>query len=667
MPKKIDLEQFKTPETKGFSGVAEDALEGLYAVPGAAGEIAKQLPGEVFGAFKQRFTHPLRFPKNLLVGLATTGQGLLNAPSNIGNYLAKKGFISEELAAEIPRKKEYDYAKALGLGKRIPGDLLFQSLPETPFWMARGGSSLPAKTAIQAGKFTGLGAMHNINPATLAGIAALPEAAEGLASLKDSVKGLGVTIPENIQEIQRLAKEQNVPLGVGDVTPTGSAGDKAATLGKKLGITEKGEQQLALKGSAENILENQKREMIQENFAGKNGLSKIEQIAKAGGRRSEAANSLLEDIAASGEDWNTILKTSGNTKLLLNKLKADSLYDNVEKLAANFGDVEFSSAVRAIDKNIEELSKTPKLNSNEIKILQDLKSDLTGASGFNFSQARAFRSDLNSKIADYMSGQNALVGKRGVKALQKVRGAIETDLNKFVQKGGEELRSTWKEADKYYKENLIPFRDRQLVKALKAESNPDEVFKMFIKSGGAEGDFGTGRSLKFYKALDDKGRAAVRYGILKQAADAAFNENGFSPAKFASQLEKLAASREVFFTGAANAEVKGIAKLMRHLSDAGSLKEPLTGYANYPLIATVAALTSGKGLEFAGGWIALKGLLTTKAGRNALIKLSYLKPGTKAFNEAIGTTEKILRKNMKMDAGFAQLLSQGANELEEKE
>lgn len=651
-------------EQRGLGGVLRDVGEGLANVPEAAVGIAGAVATDAPGALWQSLTDPDRVGRNLLYGTARLGQGLGNIPSTLGKYLSEKGFIDKETANAIPRD-DTDLKAALDallpktteleqmgivrpqtpLSEEKAGDMLIQGLGELPAWMVPGGA------ATQATKLGVLGAASETNPLTLAGLAALPKAVgeagesvkKGIDAIRDKEGVVGQNIPPDVLEVIETSKKTGIPLSTSDLTRPGSLPDKIARKSELLGTFDRGEQMVKAGEASRAALQQEMSAMIAENFGGADGIQKIQKAAAKGGRRGNAAQMLLEDIADAGEDWNKILKTSGNVKLMNNKLKADLLYDKVERLAEPLGELKFQGALDTLDKKIKELSVTPKTNAAEIKILEDLKADLR--SPLSFRNARRVRSQLGDKITNYTSGPNALIARQGVDALMDAQEALRGDLKRFATSQGPELKAAWNEADKFYKESIVPLKDRQLARALKTESNPDEIARMFIKTGGEAGGLGTARAQKFYEALDDKGRAAARYDILKRATDKAFNERGeFSPAKYATELEKLKAARAVFFKGEAARELDGLAKLMRYADKATLARPPMTGVQNFPLLA---AMMSGKFLglgKSVGGYYAMKALTNTKIGRNALVNLSYAEPGLKNFTPSLKRANSAIKK-----------------------
>lgn len=128
-----DEPSYQPQESKGFGGVATDALgkmlQSIYGIP--AGLMA--LPGEAYGAAHQVATEPKRVAQNLGAGFGELGHGILSAPGNIRDYLARKDLISQQSPSfRLPESvlpKEYNYAEALGAQGNKPGDELIRGIP----------------------------------------------------------------------------------------------------------------------------------------------------------------------------------------------------------------------------------------------------------------------------------------------------------------------------------------------------------------------------------------------------------------------------------------------------------------------------------------------------------------------------------------------------------
>jgi hypothetical protein len=262
--------------------------------------------------------------------------------------------------------------------------------------------------------------------------------------------------------------------------------------------------------------------------------------------------------------------------------------------------------------------------------------------GNTFSAMRALRSDLGDIIDGYYKGANAAVGGKGVGSLQAVRNALDSDMQTFATSRGDDLANAWRKADAYYRNAVVPFKDRALAQALKSDT-PDEIYSKFIKHGTGGG--GEDRAQKFYNALDEKGRAAVRYGMIANAMeDAAISgKDQISPGRFASSLERIEKGTGVFFSGREKAELQGFTNLMRHAERFGQFTEnPPTGNrAVGVLLGGGAAMGTLMDPTIAAGTAGITAaasrLLTTERGRNFLIRLTHLKAGGDEMQRLIAT------------------------------
>lgn len=380
-------------------------------------------------------------------------------------------------------------------------------------------------------------------------------------------------------------------------------------------------------------------------------LAQVKQVAKGKTPRAAAAQRLLEEVNTAGDDWQQILKTSGNLKLFRNKLIADEKYNKVSQVADKFGDVARPNTTKALDNALADVQDSILPDSPLIGKLGTIKENLASRE-FNYSQMRKARADIGDLISDFYTGSNAAVGSKGVGALQGLKNAIEDDMNAFASKNGRELSAAWRDADKFYRTNIVPAKDRTLAQAL-TKADPDEIYGKFIQRGDK-----VGRPQRFYNALDDKGRAAVRYGIVKNAYEKAFDgdRNLFSPAKFATAIKDTKGASGVFFKGAAKQELDGFANLMRHVERSRqAIDKPMTGVQNIPYLIGggalgAAFLAPGATAAVAGSTVVFKKLLTTDSGRRFLLASSKLKPGSPTMQKLVEKAGKSLQAGIVLNA-----------------
>jgi len=243
------------------------------------------------------------------------------------------------------------------------------------------------------------------------------------------------------------------------------------------------------------------------------------------------------------------------------------------------------------------------------------------------------------------------------KGVAKMRGkdVVTTDVNKPIfELEPDPIEATFKDvklekalkkADKFYREKVVPFKTDKTIKAALKSNKPDQIFKSFIRKEQKD------LAQNFYNALDDEGRSAVRYGMIKDAIGDAKVTNGrskdaLSPGRFAKALEDLEDARGVFFEGKQAKELEGLTKLMRAAERFGHYGEnPPTGQRLIQLtLAGGAGATAVKSpLSLIGALsstLVLNKLLTTKVGRNFLLASSKLQPDSPKMTKLIQGIER---------------------------
>ena len=450
----------------------------------------------------------------------------------------------------------------------------------------------------------------------------------------NAVKG---RLQSGAQEVIDQAAKHDVPVTYGDVSrgPIASKAEVALeSIPGPLGTaTFREGQQVAAKTAAGNVAQDLRDRMIN---AGFRGVKDIDAAAASG---NKVAIALKNEIANAGDDWNKIIQTSGNVKAFRSKLIADKMYDKVEQLANQAGDVPLNKTQQAVDDALKEVTASRLPDQELTNLLQRIKDGLADTTkDASYTGARRLRSDLGALMDDYYKGANSVVGQKGVGFLSQIKSAVEQDMGDFIQQSGSrDLQQAANRADRFYKTSVVPYKDRALAMALK-DAHPDEVYGKFIQQGKGE------RAQTFLDALDEKGKAAVKYGMVTTAIDKATNETTgvFSPAKFAASLEKVKEARGALFKGQDKWELDGFTKLMRHVERAGQYAEnPPTGQRVIPwLIGGAATLNPATAAKAAGVAATAKLMFTTEAGKRYLLAASDLQVGSPAMQKLLGRIEK---------------------------
>jgi hypothetical protein len=470
-------------------------------------------------------------------------------------------------------------------------------------------------------------------------------------------------LPSVAQRVADLSERYGVRTTAGDVSGS-PVMQKVETQAENVPFIGMGKfraaQQQDVQGAAANLSDDMRQQLINTPFKGQ---AQLDKAAAAGDKKALA---LKQAIASSGDDWNTIIKTSGNVQAFRRKLMADQLYDRVGQLAQGAGDVPLTRTAGAIQSAKAELQKAALSDPQAMKLVNELEENLgskqyqmmrdtpqgkigstdggrtwepaqSAKADTSFDGVRQLRSDLGSLISDYYQGKNAVTGSKGVGILQGIRNAIDDDLNSFAKNSGQPgLKQAWLRADTFYKNAVVPYKNTELAKAL-TDAPADEIFGKFIQAGKG------GRAQRFYDALDPKGQSAVRYGVVANALDDATSDAKgiFSPARFASTIRRTAEANGVFFRGDAKAELDGFTKLMDHVTRAGQYAEnPPTGQRAIPWI--IGALGGNAAMTHPAGaasvWGAAKVaqvMLTSDAGKRFLLAASKVEPGTSAMSRLV--------------------------------
>ena len=497
-------------------------------------------------------------------------------------------------------------------------------------------------------------------------------AAAGVGKLAGRATG---RMSAQADELMKLGQQHGVPLRYSDIT----GGQFTRRLEDVMEYTpgfglfgRRETQQRAAHTAAQEGAERLRNELINMKWS---GLGEVQRAATSGGARAKEATALLDMVNSSGDDWNRIVKASGNLNLFRKKLISDRYYDEAARQASGTGRVDFAATREALKselKNIDtdllpdtELSGLLSRIQTRLSMADDeaiKAAEAAAAKGeeflipdTTFVGANRLRSRINDAISGFYVGENKMVGSAGVESLARIRNAIETDMSDFASStGNPELVKSWQRANSFYANNVTKYKNIGLASALK-DAHPDEIFGQFVKAGAGRAD----RAREFFNALDPRGQSAVRYGMVARSIDKAFDPtaNQFDPGKFAGELERLSESRGVFFKGQGKHELDGFIKLMRHSEHSAAKAVPslssqqaiglgtsaVAGFLHMPM--TVAA----------GGMLGVtRLLLTTDAGKRYLLSANMLKPGSNAMADLVVRMNNELTKVAGAAAGAEQ-------------
>lgn len=255
-------------------------------------------------------------------------------------------------------------------------------------------------------------------------------------------------------------------------------------------------------------------------------------------------------------------------------------------------------------------------------ILQGTTSTVPPAMTFN--EAIKFRSMLGNYIDRAYKSAGA-VGSKETYQLTSLKRALDTDINNWGESLPENsnIQQLFKDRNKAYIDGVVPFKDFIVKKATGNAFDTDLLINSFVKGDRPQ------LAGKLMNSLTPEGQQLVKYSVLKKALDAGLaSKEGvpFSPAKFATEIEKLGSSFDAIFPKAEGTMIKGFAKLARVAERYGQYDaNPINGVKVHDTGITVGV---GYGIAanplLTGGALGmtklLSTLLTTSRGKSLLLR-----------------------------------------------
>lgn len=352
-----------------------------------------------------------------------------------------------------------------------------------------------------------------------------------------------------------------------------------------------------------------------------------------------AAEKLKGQFDAGADDVGTTLQRSLSKSFESARKKATKLYDVVGKASQAAKSLVSPAKTRALASSIIKDEKAIPALKNAGLI--DELTQFSKLKDMSFDQARKVRSRLLSTVrqAEKKAIQGGMSDEQ-VRALSRLSDALEQDIGAFASREGGSILKSYKRANQFYRENVVPFKERTFRRVLSDDFDTDNILATFIKRDTALKGRGK-QAEKLVGKLDLEGRQAVKYSVLSEAFEKATNTADnvpFSPAKFAQEVKKLSDANKVIFDAAEKSQLDGFVKLAEATKRAGQYAEnPPTGLRAADLgmgIATGAAAVANLPalLTGLGATKSLSLLLTTETGRKILEKVSKATVGSKTFS-----------------------------------
>lgn len=300
---------------------------------------------------------------------------------------------------------------------------------------------------------------------------------------------------------------------------------------------------------------------------------------------------------------------------------AQAMVDDVTGPAVNL-----PRTMKTIDDQIEYLTG---LKSKEyepvIAILKDWKASVQGQ---DLRGVETLRKQLGESFTATELGKVKSVSDKVVSSIYR---PLVEDMGDFIKANGDRRDyAKWKVANARLSGMMNEVNKTALSTVLKkGDVTPEVVNNMLFSQKPSE-------VAQLYRNLTPAGRANARSAIVARAVENAGGVDNISPDKFATQVQKLGKSINVFFTGDELKRVEGLAnviKMTKRASEAGLL--PPTGVQNFYAGLGITGAGLGGGVE---GAVATAGLMATvgsaarvyesAAIRKMLEKVPQLRPGS---------------------------------------
>lgn len=430
------------------------------------------------------------------------------------------------------------------------------------------------------------------------------------------------------QEIDDLGKQFGVKTTVGDIGRNPLVQKTEVTMESipLVGTSKfRQTQQAQVKDAAVKVVDALKTKLDDVDYK---AISKIRVAAITGDKN---ANRIMGIVNGAGDDTGKILQAAAEIKNWRGQRISSQMYGRVSKLAGS-GTVAPNKTVQAIDDVIANDSRvTP--NKELLGEINSIRKNLLDPNiNTNFKEMRAAQSRLGELVDEW--------GRQGksTSGLTQIRTAIDDDILDFAQgSGNTKLFGELKRANAMYVQ-LQSGKDKAFANATRS-IEPDQIFNQFVKMG--KGD----KAANFYKNLDPKGQAALRYQMAENAFEKAWDPNKeiFSPAKFAQEFERNSAPYSNVFKGGDKAQMDGFVKLMRHVERAGQYAEnPPTGNRIVPYLIGGAAMFEPTAIATTGALSGtMKLLFTTEAGKRILLAAKDVPPNSPQMANLLMQAQKL--------------------------
>lgn len=539
--------EFANQKKTGWSGVAADIGKGVAGIPHALLGMLTELPGQAASSVGQIATNPGRATANLGAGFLEGLKGLANVPSNVASYLGSRDIGNGDIQEFIKGLHIGDTGLEKSLfGETESGDELLRGLGS----FAGGGGALGAA---QKG-LRGLGARLGGNALYAVGQEQNPVEAmllglggEGLAKGLQKAGAAHPFTPSSPLTNEQLKK--NVELTRGTETGLGDVLENPflkKTLENRLpDIPFSGAQQ-AMQRTAEDL------------------TSRGNQIMRQLGLTAENnnINQSLQQALKEGEQEALKIKTK----------KFDALNKAAEELGVG---TQGENLRRVSQKKLAQINKDPRLAylmENQVKGMLNEFSKLPKSEKFHenlltkpdasLRSTDLLRGELGELAYDaYVKGDNKLSS-----IYTELKRAAEKDIHHSIEKSGNrELKNLRNDAFDFYKNEWVPFEDKDIRKFTRQGGDTDTLVSHFLRKSPQNDRANLLNKLTSKLTPDQRDLVAHRY------FSEALQDGELNPMKFKTLYKKLGEKQKETLLG--KEQVK---KLNNYVDLVQKNTEPLT-------------------------------------------------------------------------------------------
>lgn len=499
-------------ETKGWLGIGQDVYQsGKEFLPEFA-EALSNLPSEAGGIIN----NPGRIPRNVFTGLAKGGQGILNTPGNIRDYLQRKDIVSEKSPSfRFPEEyfpKDFNVDEAVGYKDTLPGDALTKGaaafvpyLPVSEF----GVLGVPARMAARSATMGGHAVGQNENPVK----AALGAPAFELP-IRGAVRAASAARPRNALRGNLPADEMMANLRAAEGTNT--------DLGSIIGSP-----------SLKQIFEN-----MSTKFPG----SGADELLSRMGRQVEARGQGLLEESAQGlgpGDTSALLKQTLETAYNNQRNIKNQLYEPVNQLAASEGfTLELPSFRERSNQHLRQIENSPLLQydatfNKSYNKVAGLEEGATGNPTLLESNmvASTLYDEGTKLLQGSPSAKDRAIGGLYLDLSRRIRNDVASELQ---TRGSPELNDAVNRANTNYRENFSQFLDQDIYKFTQRGTDVENIINDIIKPGKSSDKYL--RIEKIQNALPPESRNILGNAWLRNSLD---KEGALDPKQFSQLINKL--------------------------------------------------------------------------------------------------------------------------------